>query len=157
MNVPSSTGPGRLDGRVALVTGAGSADGIGFACARHLGALGAAVAVAGLSRRVHNRAAELRDAGRFGPVDPEDVPPFSWVLTDPPSLPQPREPVREEAPAAGWRGRAVSVALAVLVVFALGLGVGVLVKPSSTPQATRKKSPKPTSTWATPASNSSSP
>jgi 3-oxoacyl-[acyl-carrier protein] reductase len=60
---PATPVPGRLDGRVALVTGAGSADGIGFACARHLGALGAAVAVTGLSRRVHDRAAELRDAG----------------------------------------------------------------------------------------------
>ncbi len=30
-----------LGGRVALVTGAGSPDGIGFACARLLGALGA--------------------------------------------------------------------------------------------------------------------
>ena len=76
--------------------------------------------------------AELRDAGRFGPVEPEDVPPFSLTLDDlpVPSVPQPREPVREPAPG-GWRGRAVSAAFAVLVVFALGVGAGVLVKPSA--------------------------
>ena len=35
----------RLDGRVALVTGAGSPDGIGYATARRLAALGAEVAI----------------------------------------------------------------------------------------------------------------
>jgi 3-oxoacyl-[acyl-carrier protein] reductase len=52
-----------LAGRVALVTGAGSADGIGFATARLLGELGAAVAVTGTTARVHERAAELRALG----------------------------------------------------------------------------------------------
>ena len=51
-----------LDGRVALVTGAGSAAGIGFACARLLGELGAAVLVCATSDRVHDRVAELRTA-----------------------------------------------------------------------------------------------
>lgn len=48
-----------LDGKVALVTGAGSPDGIGFACARALRSLGATVAVAATSERIHERAAEL--------------------------------------------------------------------------------------------------
>lgn len=49
----------RLSGRVALVTGAGAADGIGFATARLLGALGATVAVAATTERAHERAADL--------------------------------------------------------------------------------------------------
>jgi len=52
-----------LAGRTALVTGAGSPDGIGFACARLLGSLGASVAVAATTERAHERAAEL---GRLG-------------------------------------------------------------------------------------------
>jgi 3-oxoacyl-[acyl-carrier protein] reductase len=48
-----------LDGKVALVTGAGSADGIGFACAQALRSLGATVAVAATSERIHERAVEL--------------------------------------------------------------------------------------------------
>jgi len=48
-----------LDGKVALVTGAGSADGIGFACAQVIHSLGATVAVAATSERIHERAAEL--------------------------------------------------------------------------------------------------
>jgi 3-oxoacyl-[acyl-carrier protein] reductase len=52
-----------LEGRVALVTGAGSAHGIGFAVARLLGELGAAVQVCATSDRVHDRVGELRDLG----------------------------------------------------------------------------------------------
>ncbi len=52
-----------LTGRVALVTGAGSRTGIGFASARLLGALGATVVLGASSERVAERAAELRDAG----------------------------------------------------------------------------------------------
>ena len=55
--------PLSLSGRVALVTGAGSPDGIGFATARLLGTLGAAVAVAATTDRAHTRADELRDLG----------------------------------------------------------------------------------------------
>lgn len=46
-------------GRVALVTGAGSAEGIGFSCARALAALGATVHVTSTTDRVHERAATL--------------------------------------------------------------------------------------------------
>jgi 3-oxoacyl-[acyl-carrier protein] reductase len=64
-----------FEGRVALVTGAGSASGIGFATARLLGRAGAAVAVASTTGRIHERASELRDAG----VDAEG---FIADLTD---------------------------------------------------------------------------
>lgn len=52
-----------LAGRVAWVTGAGSADGIGFATARLLGRLGAAVAVGATTDRAHERADELAAEG----------------------------------------------------------------------------------------------
>ena len=48
-----------LSGQVALVTGAGSSDGIGFAIARSLVEMGARVAVTGTSERIHERACEL--------------------------------------------------------------------------------------------------
>ena len=53
----------RLDGRVALITGAGSPRGIGFATARFLGRMGATVYLTGASDRVGERAAELRALG----------------------------------------------------------------------------------------------
>lgn len=52
-----------LEGRRALVTGAGSPKGIGFACARLLAELGASVVVAATSERAHARRDELRSAG----------------------------------------------------------------------------------------------
>src|SRR5215469_17023944 len=52
-----------LSGRVALVTGAGSPDGIGFATARLLAELGAAVMLSATTARIQDRASELRDAG----------------------------------------------------------------------------------------------
>lgn len=57
------SGSFRLDGQVAIVTGAGSEDGIGFACARELGALGAAVMVAATTERIRDRRAELEESG----------------------------------------------------------------------------------------------
>jgi 3-oxoacyl-[acyl-carrier protein] reductase len=55
--------PFSLAGRVALVTGAGAPDGIGFATARLLGRLGARVGVAATTDRVHDRAADLQADG----------------------------------------------------------------------------------------------
>lgn len=60
MKIPESFS---LSGRVAIVTGAGSAAGIGFASARLLGALGATVVLGGSSDRVADREEELRAAG----------------------------------------------------------------------------------------------
>src|SRR5262245_11367398 len=53
----------RLDGRVALVTGAGSPEGIGFAIAARLRSLGATVAIVSTTKRIHDRAAELGAVG----------------------------------------------------------------------------------------------
>ena len=52
-----------MTGRVALVTGAGSADGIGFATARLLGLAGLRVVVTSTSDRIDERAAELQAVG----------------------------------------------------------------------------------------------
>jgi 3-oxoacyl-[acyl-carrier protein] reductase len=49
-----------LKGRVALITGAGSSDGIGYATARLLGGLGASVVIAATTDRIEERADELR-------------------------------------------------------------------------------------------------
>src|SRR2546423_12913560 len=59
----AATDPDRLDGRVALVTGAGSPDGIGYATARRLAAMGADVAIVSTTRRIHERAGELGVTG----------------------------------------------------------------------------------------------
>ena len=61
-----------LAGRVALVTGAGSAGAIGFACARRLGSLGAGVICVDDGAR-GNRAAELRAAGVDADALPADL------------------------------------------------------------------------------------
>jgi 3-oxoacyl-[acyl-carrier protein] reductase len=52
-----------FEGRTALVTGAGSPSGIGFATARSLGRRGARLAIASTSERIHERVAELAAAG----------------------------------------------------------------------------------------------
>jgi 3-oxoacyl-[acyl-carrier protein] reductase len=52
-----------LEGRVALVTGSGSPEGIGFATARIMGARGASVAIASTTDRIHERVDELSSAG----------------------------------------------------------------------------------------------
>jgi 3-oxoacyl-[acyl-carrier protein] reductase len=46
-------------GRIALVTGAGSPDGIGFATARALAAAGARVAITATTGRIHDRLADI--------------------------------------------------------------------------------------------------
>jgi len=53
----------RLGGQTAVITGAGSASGIGFASARLLGRLGAYVIVAATTERVEQRVADLRAEG----------------------------------------------------------------------------------------------
>ncbi|GAA0943140.1 SDR family NAD(P)-dependent oxidoreductase [Virgisporangium aurantiacum] len=55
--------PERLTGRTALVTGAGSPDGIGYATARRLRGMGANVAIVSTTRRIHERAGELGVTG----------------------------------------------------------------------------------------------
>ncbi len=55
--------PFDFTGRSALVTGSGSANGIGFAAARLLAGLGARVAVTSTTSRIHERAADLRAHG----------------------------------------------------------------------------------------------
>jgi len=52
-----------FEGRVALVTGAGSPTGIGFAAARALGRAGARVAIASTTDRIDERVAELAADG----------------------------------------------------------------------------------------------
>ncbi|HEY8591174.1 MAG TPA: SDR family NAD(P)-dependent oxidoreductase [Naasia sp.] len=52
-----------LTGRTALVTGAGSPEGIGFASARALGRLGATVAITSTTDRILDRVAELEAEG----------------------------------------------------------------------------------------------
>ena len=64
-----------LSGRVAVVTGAGSPDGIGFATARMLAGLGAAVMITGTTARILDRASELGSVGY-------DVTGFAADLTD---------------------------------------------------------------------------
>jgi 3-oxoacyl-[acyl-carrier protein] reductase len=53
----------RMDEQTALVTGAGSAEGIGFAVARRLQAAGVCVAITSTTDRIHARARELDPAG----------------------------------------------------------------------------------------------
>jgi 3-oxoacyl-[acyl-carrier protein] reductase len=52
-----------LEDKVALVTGSGSPDGIGFAAARLLAERGARVAITSTTDRIHERAAELGGEG----------------------------------------------------------------------------------------------
>ena len=58
-----ATQPFDLSGRSALVTGCGSPEGIGFATARLLARLGAAVAITSTTERIHERASELGVTG----------------------------------------------------------------------------------------------
>ncbi len=64
-----------VEGKVALVTGSGGPDGIGFACARVLGREGATVAVTSTTDRIHERAKELQ-------ADDVDAAGFTADLTD---------------------------------------------------------------------------
>jgi 3-oxoacyl-[acyl-carrier protein] reductase len=62
-DVPPGPAAFDLSGQVALVTGAGSASGIGLACARLLGAMGASLCLTATSDRIDDRAAELSRQG----------------------------------------------------------------------------------------------
>ncbi len=53
-----------LDGQTAIVTGAGGAEGIGFAIARKLHAAGAHVAITSTTERIQERGRELDAAGK---------------------------------------------------------------------------------------------
>src|SRR5512132_1596360 len=54
---------GRMDGRVAVITGTGSPTGIGFAAARALGLEGAMLAITSTTDRIAEREDELRADG----------------------------------------------------------------------------------------------
>ena len=70
-----------LDGRVAIVTGAGSPTGIGFAASRQLGQLGAALLLTATTSRAEDRAGELCEEG-FDAIG------VAGDLTDPPTSEQ---------------------------------------------------------------------
>lgn len=55
-----------FEGQIALVTGAGSADGIGFATAKALAKAGARVALTSTTRRIHQRLRDLGEPDRHG-------------------------------------------------------------------------------------------
>jgi len=64
---------GEAAGKVALVTGAGSPTGIGYAAARVLGREGASLAIGSTTDRIHDRVRELRDAGYVAEGYPADL------------------------------------------------------------------------------------
>src|SRR5947207_13254203 len=86
-----------LSGRVAVVTGAGSRDGIGFATARMLAELGAAVMVTATTARIRDRACEWGSAGF-------DAAGWAGDLTDAAAVPRRVTPGRER-----WGRRRVVV------------------------------------------------
>jgi 3-oxoacyl-[acyl-carrier protein] reductase len=76
---------GEAAGKVALVTGAGSPTGIGFATARVLGREGASLAIGSTTDRIHDRARELRELGYDAegyPADLTDRPAVDRLVAD---------------------------------------------------------------------------
>lgn len=63
LNSPQEIYSDSLEGKVALVTGAGSPDGIGIAVARRLRLAGADVALVSTTKRIHERAGEIGGTG----------------------------------------------------------------------------------------------
>ena len=75
--------PFDLDGRHALVSGCGSAEGIGFATARLLARLGARVSITSTTERIHDRARELAAYGFVADLtDPEQAQAFAAAARD---------------------------------------------------------------------------
>src|SRR6185436_20737951 len=75
--------PFSLGGRVALITGAGSPYGIGYATARMLHRLGAKVAIVSTTRRIHERATELGVTGFVADLtDEAEVGALADAITD---------------------------------------------------------------------------
>jgi 3-oxoacyl-[acyl-carrier protein] reductase len=91
-SMPDSPALWSLEGQVAVVTGAGSERGIGFASARALGDAGADVVIASTTERIHQRADELSGGGVAS----------LGVVGD---LTRPEDADRLIATAIGWRGR----------------------------------------------------
>ena len=60
-------------GQTAIVTGAGSAEGIGFAVARALRSAGARIAITSTTERIHQRARELDETGKDLMAIPADL------------------------------------------------------------------------------------
>jgi 3-oxoacyl-[acyl-carrier protein] reductase len=71
--VPEPSRDSILAGQVALVTGVGAPDGIGFAIARALAMRGATVAITATSSRVHERASDLAATGATVWADTADL------------------------------------------------------------------------------------
>ncbi|MCZ3386718.1 MAG: SDR family oxidoreductase [Actinomycetia bacterium] len=71
-----------LEGKVALVTGAGSPGGIGFACSKALVQVCATVAVAATSERIHERATELAGGSRGFIADLTDADEVARLVTE---------------------------------------------------------------------------
>src|SRR5438046_10255089 len=71
----SSTRGGRstLSGPTALITGAGSAEGSGFACARKLHAAGVRVVITSTTRRIHRRPRDLDASAEALPASVADL------------------------------------------------------------------------------------
>ena len=69
-----------LSGRTAVITGAGSANGIGFATATMLAQMGAQVYLTGASERVLDRAKELRELGFNAVASAADLTDKSQIL-----------------------------------------------------------------------------
>lgn len=71
----------RLDDRVALVTGTGSPEGIGFAAARIMAERGARLAIVSTTERIHERALEIGDAASGFVCDLRDPNAVDALLT----------------------------------------------------------------------------
>ncbi len=69
-----------VPGTDALITGAGSIDGIGFAIARRLAEAGMRVAIVSTTERIHQRAAELQKAGHVARGYVGDLTRYSTAL-----------------------------------------------------------------------------